>query len=124
VDIGSEIPGEEFLPRLISIPSGGKKSFSAAAHVSILQNPNATPFVPRPNALRLRVNFLGDPKPFAQLIDIPERAVRDPKLAAALFPKWVEQNETLVTNALPMHWRAAAPMDITTPPGRRRGMGF
>src|SRR5881628_1222527 len=33
VDIGSEIPGEQFLPRLISIPSGGRKSFSAAAHV-------------------------------------------------------------------------------------------
>src|SRR6185369_4361405 len=29
VDIGSEIPGEEFLPRLISIPSGGRRSFKS-----------------------------------------------------------------------------------------------
>src|SRR5262249_9563421 len=60
VDIGSEIPGEQFLPRLISIPSGGRKSFSGAAHVSILHNPSATPFAPRPSALRVRVNFLGN----------------------------------------------------------------
>jgi hypothetical protein len=124
VDIGSEIPGQEFLPRLIAIPAGGKKSFSAAAHVSILQNPSATPFAPRPNALRLRVSFLGDPKPFAQLIDIPEKAVRDPALAAALFPKWVEQNETVITNALPMRWRGDTPVDDTlTPASRRRGSG-
>ena len=43
VDIGSEIPGEQYLPRLIPIPSGGKKSFSAAAHVNILRNPSAAP---------------------------------------------------------------------------------
>ena len=125
VDIGSEIPGEQYLPRLISIPSGGKKSFSAAAHVSIMQNPSATPFAPRPNALRLRVNFLDDPQPFAKLIDIPERAVRDRQLAAAIFPKWVEKNETVVTNALPMRWRSTVPNDAFTPPGRRgRGTSF
>ena len=120
VDIGSEIPGEQYLPRLIPIPSGGKKSFSAAAHVNILRNPSAAPFAPRPNALRLRVNFLGDPQPFTKLIDIPEKAVHDPQLAAAIFPKWVEQNETVVTNTLPMRWRGTAAIDNTvTPPGRR-----
>src|SRR5689334_1098094 len=49
VDIGSEIPGQQYLPRLIAIPSGGKKSFNASAHVTILQNPSATPFAPRPS---------------------------------------------------------------------------
>lgn len=124
VDIGSEIPGEEFLPRLISIPSGGKKSFSASAHVAILQNPSATPFAPRPNALRLRVNFLGDPQPFTKLIDIPEKAVRDPKLANDIFPKWVEKNETVVTNTLPMHWRGAVESPVTPPSRRGRGTSF
>ncbi len=69
VDIGSEIPGEQFLPRLISIPSGGKKSFNSSARVSILHNPSATPFSPRPNKLRLRVNFLGETKPCPLLND-------------------------------------------------------
>ena len=61
--------------------------------------------VPRyPNALRIRLNFLGDAKPFEKLIGISERAVHDPVLAADLFPKWVEQNESVITNVLPMHW--------------------
>jgi len=126
VDVGSEIPGEQFLPRLISIPSGAKKSFKGAAHVSIISNPASTPFVPRPNKLRIRVNFLGDPKPFEKLIDIPERAVHDPELADALFTKWVEGNETVITNTLPMHWRGTTPTmdDASTPTGRRRGRGM
>ncbi len=123
VDIGSEIPGEQFLPRLISIPSGGKKSFSAAAHVAILLNPNATPFAPRPSALRLRVNFLGESGPFTKLIDIPEKAVHDPALASAIFTTWVEQNETVVTNTLPMRWRGTPAVDESpsVPARRRRG---
>ena len=117
VDIGSEIPGEQFLP------SGGKRSFSGSAHVAIMQNPTSTPFSPRPNALKIRVNFLGDPKPFAKLIDIPEKSVHDPELATALFSKWVEQNETVVTNTLPMRWRAGSPSEETISPARRRGGG-
>lgn len=103
VDIGSEIPGEEFLPRLISIPSGERRSFNTGAHINIQVPPGS--FAPRPNALRIRVNFLGDPKPFVKLIDIPERAVRDRNLAAELFQKWVDGNETVTTNALPMRWQ-------------------
>lgn len=126
VDVGSEIPGEQFLPRLIAIPSGAKKSFKGAAHVSIISNPTTTPFVARPNKLRIRVNFLGDPKPFEKLVDIPEKAVHDPELANALFTKWVEGNETVVTNTLPMRWRGNTPTmdDAATPSSgrRRRGM--
>ena len=120
VDIGAEIPGEQFLPRLVSIPSGGKKSFTTAAHVVIMHNPTATPFAPRPNALRIRVNFLGETKPFEKLIDIPERAVHDPALAQAIFPVWVEKNETVVTNALPMHWRVIGTDESPADTGRRR----
>jgi len=103
VSIGSEIPGEQFLPRLIPVRPGEKKSFEASAHVVIVAN-TASPWVPRPNALRLKINFLGDPAPFEKLISIPEKAIRDPVLAAQLFPKWVEGNETVFTNVLPMRW--------------------
>jgi hypothetical protein len=122
ISIGSEIPGEQFLPRLIPIRPGERKSFSSAAHVVIVANP-ASPFVPRPNALRLKVNFLGDPMPFEKLIAIPERAVHDPELAAQLFPKWVEGNETVFTNSLPMRWITVAEEPTPTTPTRRRRGG-
>ena len=124
ISIGSEIPGEQYLPRLIPIRPGERKSFSTAAHVVIVAN-TASPWIPRPNALRLKINFLGDPRPFEKLISIPEKAVHDPVLAAQLFPKWVEGNETVFTNSLPMRW-ATTPADETTEPttpGRRRRGG-
>jgi len=123
ISIGAEIPGEEFLPRLIPIRPGERKSFKTAAHVTIVANA-ASPWIPRPNALRLKVNFLSNPEPFQKLIAIPERAVRDPQLAAQLFTKWVEGNETVFTNSLPMRWTTTFTDDTpeqTTPGRRRRG---
>jgi hypothetical protein len=121
IAIGAEIPGEEFLPRLIPIRSGERKSFTTAAHVVIIAT-LASPWVQRPNALRLKVNFLGNPAPFEKLIAIPERAVHDPALAAELFPKWVEGNETVVTNSLPMRWVTGTSEEPTPAamPGRRK----
>lgn len=124
ISIGAEIPGEQFLPRLIPIRSGERKSFSAVAHVVIGATMNS-PWVPRPNAVRLKVNFLGDTTPFEKLIAIPERAVHDPELAAQIFTKWVEGNETVITNTLPMYW-IQAPAEEPTPaamPGTRRKSG-
>jgi hypothetical protein len=124
IDVGSEIPGEELLPRLIAIPSGERRTFHTGAHINV-RIPSNSPWTPKPRALQLRVNFLGDPAPFAKLVDIPERAVRDRKLADELFPKWVEGNETVTTNALPMRWQGPPPsgMDDASPARRRRGPG-
>jgi hypothetical protein len=125
VELGAEIPGEAFLPRLIPIGSGEKKSFSAAARILIAPHADASPWVPRPRALRLKLNFLGGAgAPFEKLIAIPEKAVHDPQLAAELFQKWVDQNESVTTNALPMRWANAAETggaDASVPAGRRRG---
>ena len=105
VDLGSEIPGEQLLPRLVSIAPSARRTFTTAARVTIRSGSPLVPGFRRPNALRIRVNFLGgDTKPFERLVDIPERAVHDPVLAAALFTRWVERNETVTTNALPMRW--------------------
>ena len=120
VDIGTEIPGEQFLPRLIPIKSGEKRSFATGVHVVIMASA-ASPWQPRPNALRLRINFLGDAQPFEKLIAIPEKAVHDPQLADQLFTKWVERNETVVTNALPMRWAAGAAEEPTPVLPARRG---
>ncbi len=113
ISIGSEVPGQEFLPRLIPVHSGESKSFSATAHVII--RAFGSPLTAAPDAVRLRLNFLGgNSAAFQKLIAIPQRAVRDPALAAQLFPKWIEGNETVVTNTLPMHW-IGGPSEEPTP---------
>ncbi|HEY6136449.1 MAG TPA: hypothetical protein VI670_01665 [Thermoanaerobaculia bacterium] len=121
VNLGTEIPGENFLPRLIPIRPEERRSFSTAAHVVIAANPG-TPWTPHPNGVRIRLNFLENTTVFTPLVDIPEKAVHDPKLADALFQKWVENNETVMTNILPMRWQGGAAIgdrDMPTPPTRR-----
>jgi hypothetical protein len=123
IEVGSEIPGEELLPRLISIPSGERRTFNTGAHIDVRMPVN--PWTLKPRALQLRVNFLSDPAPFAMLVDIPERGIRDKKLADELFPKWVERTETVTTNALPMRWLGplSSGADDNGPARRRHGPG-
>lgn len=121
VNIGSEVPGRTLLPRLISIGPGEKKSFTTAARVNLLI-PGGTPNSRIPRAMRIKVNFLDDTAQFKQLIAIPERGVYDPKLADELFPKWLERNVTVYTNALPMRWTMPVE-DQPSPARRRRGRG-
>ena len=105
VDIGSEVPGEQTLPRLVSIAPGEKKTFTTAARVALAMQTTAAPGARRPiSDLRLRVTFLNDTAPFAKLLDIPERVVADKALADALFPVWLERNEVVYTNSVPMRW--------------------
>ncbi len=123
IGIGSEVPGNMFLPRLIAIAPGEKKSFSTVAHVNLLV-PTETRTMRLPNAIQVKVNFLGDTKLFEMLIGMTQKGLYDPKLADELFPKWVERNETVFTNTLPMRW-GAAPPDMQEPASQRgrRGRG-
>ncbi|HUP47422.1 MAG TPA: hypothetical protein VNA04_01385 [Thermoanaerobaculia bacterium] len=122
VGVGSEVPGASFLPRLIAIPPGEKRTFSSVARVHLVVARTVTPLSRFPRALRVKLSFLGDTAEFEQLIAIPERGVFDPELADELFPIWVERNETVYTNSLPMRWGFEPQADPTMPrPRGRRG---
>jgi hypothetical protein len=103
VSIGSEVPGQSTLPRLIRIGPGETKAFSTTASLSrMIPLRSADPRVEPRALLRLKVNFLGDTKPFAELLDITEKMVVDAKRADELFPMWLERNEVVYTNAVPV----------------------
>ncbi len=128
VSIGSEVPGNTMLPRLIIIAPGEKKTFSAVARLIFALPPRSVDpqFQMAPAGFRLKLNFLGDTEPFRALIGIKEVAVADAQLADALFPLWLERNEVVYTNAIPMRWSARRdPADSIERrgSGRRRGGG-
>lgn len=126
VSIGSEVPGTTMLPRLVKIAPGEKKSFSTTARVNrMLPARSADPRANATALLRLKVNFLGDTAPFAELIDITEKAVADAKRADELFPVWLEKNEVVYTNAVPVQVTSGrGPEDVTQRPPGRRGRGM
>lgn len=117
VHIGSEVPGNDMVPRLIVIPPGERKTFHGSAKAN-LNLPPPGPLAAYPRYLKLRVSFLSNIAPFEQLVGIPEVSVFDPDLADRLFPLWVEANENVATNAIPIQWTGAPTSPDVT--GRRR----
>jgi hypothetical protein len=107
ITLGSEVPGNEFLPKLVVIDAGSKKSFTTKGKVEFLMT-DARSALPR--YIRMKLNFLGEVAPFSSLVDIPEKAIHDPKLASEMFPKWIEANETVITNSVPIHWTGSDTM--------------
>jgi len=113
VIVGSEVPGQEMLPRLIEIKPGERASFSAGARLVVQTiDPEFRGMPPRD--IQLKVVYLEDLEPFRELVGIPEVAVRDPKRADELFLPWVEGTRSVTTNAVPLRSRA---MSSTTAPG-------
>jgi hypothetical protein len=114
VNVGSEVPGATLLPRLIAIAPGEKRVFSTTARlVNLITKPIANPNRRPSLALRLKVNFLGDTTGFDDLISMNEKALADAKRADALFPVWLERNEAVYTNTVPMRWMGRA-VDATS----------
>lgn len=128
VTLGTEVPGNEFLPRLVKIAPGEKKAFTVGVRMPIVQS-SFTPLAAVPRFLRVKLHFLGEVAPFETLIGIPERAIHDRRLADQLFTTWVESTESVVTNAIPIEWvTATSGFDAsvggsTTGRPRRRGRG-
>jgi hypothetical protein len=121
VDIGSEVPGEVLLPRLMVIEPGEKKVFTTSARIAFAIPPAAGQSPPAVS-LRLKVNFLGDVEPFRALLGITEKAVADRALADALFPLWIERNETLYTGTVTMRWSTSRdPVVAPVPRSPRTG---
>ena len=123
VGIGSEVPGMMLLPRLLVIAPGEKKTFTTSARLALALPRQLDPRGGSPVLqLRLKLNFLGDTSGgFQALIGIPERSIGDPALADALFPLWLERNEVIYTNSVPMRWKSIQePADAASRPAAPR----
>jgi hypothetical protein len=123
VNVGSEVPGQQMLPRLIQLNPGEKREFTVGATTNFPAGGGTRGPVAPPHEVRLKINFLGNVQPFSMLVNIPEKAVVDPKLADELFAKWIEGTESVITNSLPVHWapRPEDPNSADAPLRRRRG---
>lgn len=103
MSIGAEIP-EETMPHLVVIPPGTKKTMTAGGVFNVaVAN---TRLAPVPQYVQVRVNVLRDLTAFRDLILQSSQATAPVTLPSALFDTWLDANDTILCNAVPVRWSA------------------
>jgi hypothetical protein len=105
VSIGSEVPANGEMPRLVTIRPGEKKTFSAGVMLKMNAPVSRTPFSAGPRFVQIRVNVLRDLAPFLPLIEQQGRARAAIALTDQQFDQWLESKESIVLNAMPVRYR-------------------
>ena len=103
VALGSEIPPDGAMPRMATIGPGEKKTFHVATSIH-----SAMARIGRlgPRFVQIKVSVLQNIVPFRELI---ERQQRSPATGAIplsdqLFEQWLDGNDTIYLNALPIRY--------------------
>jgi len=104
ISIGSEVPTGAMMPHLSVIKAGETRTFTTATPVHIAMPTVRSPFVAYPRYVQVQVNVLRDIAPFADLID-KQRDAGQPPLPEALFERWIESNDAIFLNSIPVHWK-------------------
>lgn len=106
--IGSEVPVDGAMPRLAVIPPGEKKTFTAGATLRLAVAASKSPFSSTPRFVQIKVSLLRDIDPFLELIAAQSKSQNPAPVALsdAQFESWLESNDTIYLNALPIQFEA------------------
>lgn len=102
--IGAEIPSGPSMPHLVVIVPGEKRVLQAGALLNILVPHHASPWSAVPRYVQIKVNVLRDLAPFAKLLE-QQKAGAAPPLPKDAFDRWLESNDAVFLNALPVRWQ-------------------
>jgi len=101
LSVGSEVPKHGQMPRLVTIHSGEKRTFTVGATLSSALRTAVPGFV------RIKVNVLRDVAPFVALIDRRSRASVAIALNDEQFEQWLNTNASIFLNVIPVRDRPA-----------------
>jgi hypothetical protein len=108
VSLGSEVPKAGNMPHLVTIRGGDKKTFTIGAILHVAAPTVRSPFTALPRFVQIKVNFLRDLAPFGALIEQQAKTSGSIELTDAQFDQWIESNDTIFLNAIPVQYNAAA----------------
>jgi hypothetical protein len=114
LSIGAEIPDAN-TPHLVVIAAGAKRTLTSGG-VFTAPVPNSR-LARVPQYFEVRVNVLRDLTPFRDLIarQTGQITFAPVPLPAALFDKWLDSNDTIECNVIPVRWNAGGgPKDVPT----------
>ena len=107
LSVGSEVPKGGEMPHLIVIAPGETKTMTAGAILHIPAPTARSPFVSVPQLVEIHVNVLRELAPFHSLIEQQRRATAPIVLTDQQFDQWLQSNDTILLNAIPVHYTAA-----------------
>ena len=94
IAFGCEVPTDGILPKLTIITAGQTKAFNGGG-MARFANPVRGPFATPPAFVQIKVNILRDPAPFA---------AAGPRMSDELFDRWLESNDAIFLNSLPVRY--------------------
>ena len=104
LSVGAEVPVHGTMPRMVIIASGEKRSFAGSALLQAAAAGLQGPFSTAPRSVQIDMKVLRDVAPFRALIDKSASSTRPVALTDALFDKWMESNDTIALNAVPVRY--------------------
>lgn len=106
VSIGSDVPKAGVMPKLVVLAPNEKKTFSAGGLVHVQARADGDPFVSTPHAVQIKVSILRGLAAFRALITRQSQSSAPVALTDAQFEQWLEGNDTILLNAIPVHYSA------------------
>ena len=113
VAVGSEIPANGNMPKMVIIPAGQKKTFSAGTMFNLATPTVRSPLAGAPRFVRIKVHVLRELGPFHEALTRAEKTPQPVPLTDAEFDAWLEMNETIFLNELPVRFDSSRDRMIT-----------
>jgi hypothetical protein len=113
VSIGLDVPKNGVMPKLVVLAPNEKKTFTAGGVVRVTVRADGNPFVAVPRYVQIKVNILRGLNLFRQLIERQTRATAPVALNDAQFEQWLENNDTILLNEIPVGYSATAKDALT-----------
>jgi hypothetical protein len=109
LSLGAEIPPGPSMPRLVVIQPGEKRVFCGGAMVNLAIPATQGPWTRVPRFVQIKVNILRTVMPFAALIEQQSQSGTAPALPNDMFDRWVDSNDAVYLNPIPVRWSADRP---------------
>ena len=104
--IGAEVPTGTAMPHLVTILPGEKRVLTAGGVLHVAVPRQTSPWTVVPRYVQIKVNVLRDVTPFAAQLAQQAKSAAAPALPNDLFDKWVNANDAVFLNTIPVHWNA------------------
>lgn len=113
LSLGSEVPMDGTMPQMTVIGPGEQKTLTGGAVFNAAIPAVRSPFLIVPRLVQVKVNVLRNVGPFAELISRQTPTSLPQTLDDKQFDQWLESNDAIFLNTIPVQWQ---------PKGRMSGM--